>query len=242
MPDGRTPRRNELGQLIGEPIDGWVAPSRPPRRPLEGRWCRVEPIDPEVHADELFEAFARDREGGIWTYMPYGPFESSSEYRAWLEGYCTGTDPMFFAVRDTADSGRALGVASYCRINPTAGVIEVGHICYSPGLQRTTASTEAMYLMMRNAFELGYRRYEWKADSLNQESERAAVRLGFRFEGVFRQAIVYKGRNRDTRWLSVVDSEWPALKRRFETWLEPENFDARGRQRQALDADDGVLA
>ena len=147
---------------------------------------------------------------------------------------CLDDDPLFHAVVDRAN-GRATGVASYLRIEERAGVIEVGHINYAPPLQRTPASTEAMYLMMRRVFdELGYRRYEWKCDALNAPSRAAARRLGFRFEGIFRQATVYKGRNRDTAWFSVLDSEWPALKAAFERWLSPENFDEDGRQRQSL--------
>jgi RimJ/RimL family protein N-acetyltransferase len=170
----------------------------------------------------------------MWTYMPYGPFASLDEHQAWCRQMAASDDPLFYAIIDSA-SNRAVGVASYLRIEPMLGAIEVGHIAYSPLLQRTAAATEAMYLMMRRAFaELGYRRYEWKCDALNQPSRRAADRLGFTFEGTFRQAIIYKGRNRDTAWYSVIDSEWPDLKARYEAWLAPSNFDEKGVQRQSL--------
>jgi RimJ/RimL family protein N-acetyltransferase len=227
-------RRNELGQPIGEPVEGWAARPRPPREPIEGRFCRVEPLDPARHAEALFEANRQDAEGRMWTYMAYGPFARLDDYRAWADNAARGEDPLFHAIVDRA-SGRALGVASYLRIEPAIGVIEVGHIAYSPALQRTPAATEAMYLLMRRVFdELGYRRYEWKCDALNAPSRAAADRLGFRFEGVFRQATVYKGRNRDTAWYAVSDKEWPERKAAFEAWLDLGNFDAGGRQRRPL--------
>jgi RimJ/RimL family protein N-acetyltransferase len=228
--------RNELGQPIGFPVPNWTARPRPPRTPRQGRYAAIEPIDPERHAAELFEANAQDREGRMWTYMGYGPFASLAEYRRWMEGACLGDDPLFHAVRDLS-TGRAAGVASYLRIDPPVGVIEVGHIALAPALQKTIAATEAMFLMMARVFdELGYRRYEWKCDALNAPSRRAAERLGFAFEGVFRQATLYEGRNRDTAWYAIIDKEWPALKRAYERWLSPENFDADGRQRVSLGA------
>jgi len=228
--------RNRLGQPIGEPVPGWQPVPRPPRSALGGRFCRVEPLDPKRHAADLFAAYAEDREGRIWTYLPYGPFETAAAFAAWASDDCLGDDPLFHAVVDGA-SGRALGVASYLRIEPAVGVIEVGHINYAPRLQRTPAATEAMFLMMRRVFaELGYRRYEWKCDALNAASRRAAERLGFRFEGVFRQATMYKGRNRDTAWYAVIDKDWPALERAYGAWLDPANFDAEGRQKKALGA------
>jgi len=228
------PRRNHLGQPIGEPVPHWQPVSRPPRSVLEGRLCRIEPLDPARHAADLFAAYVEDAEDRIWTYLPYGPFATPAAFEAWMAASCVGDDPLFHAVVERA-SGRALGVASYLRIDPTVGVIEVGHINYAPRLQRTPAATEAMFLMMRRVFaELGYRRYEWKCDALNASSRRAAVRLGFRFEGVFRQATIYKGRNRDTAWYAIIDKDWPALERAYTAWLEPENFDAAGRQRLRL--------
>jgi RimJ/RimL family protein N-acetyltransferase len=230
------PRRNELGQPVGEPVPGWSPRPRPPRTPVRGRYAAIEPIDPGRHAAELHEANAADREGRMWTYMAYGPFASPADYRRWMESACLGEDPLFHAIRDLR-SGRAAGVASYLRIDPPVGVIEVGHIALAPALQKTPAATEAMFLMMARVFdELGYRRYEWKCDALNAPSRRAAERLGFTFEGVFRQATLYKGRNRDTAWYAVIDTEWPAVKRAYERWLDPGNFDAGGRQRVSLGA------
>lgn len=228
-----TPRTNDLGQPIGPPVPGWRPPPRPPRQTLAGRWCRVEPTDPARHAAELWSAYALDADARHWTYLPYGPFADLAAYRAWMDATCRGDDPLFFTVVDAA-SGRAVGLASYLRIDPLAGSIEVGHLRFSSLLQRTPAATEAMYLMMRNVFALGYRRYEWKCDALNAPSRAAAARLGLSFEGVFRQAWVVKGRNRDTAWFATTDGTWPALAAAFERWLDPANFDADGRQRTRL--------
>jgi RimJ/RimL family protein N-acetyltransferase len=225
--------RNALGQPIGHALPGWRPASLPPREPMVGRFCTVEPLDPARHAADLYAANAVDGEGRNWTYLPYGPFETESAYRAWVEKVSAGPDPLVQAIID-ASTRKATGVASFMRIDPANGVIEVGGINYSPLLQRKPAATEAMYLMMRRAFELGYRRYEWKCDSLNAPSRAAAQRLGFSYEGVFRQAWVYKGRNRDTAWFSIIDGEWPALREAFERWLAPANFDANGRQRTGL--------
>ena len=225
---------NRLGQPIGFSLSGWTARSRPPRTTMEGRYCRVDPIDMERHAAELHAANLEDESGANWTYLAYGPFAKLEDYKVWMTQTCLSDDPLFHAVVDRP-SQQAVGIASYLRIEENVGVIEVGHINYSPRLQQTPAATEAMYLMMRRVFdELGYRRYEWKCDALNAPSRRAAQRLGFRFEGIFRQATVYKGRNRDTAWFSIVDHEWPALRAGFERWLNPENFDAEGRQRERL--------
>ena len=228
------PPTNDLGQPIGEPVSGWAARPRPPRSVLAGRLCRLEPLDVAKHAAALHEAHAADRQGRNWTYLPYGPFASAGDYARWVEWAAAQQDPLFFAIVE-ALSARPVGTASYLRIEPAMGVIEVGHLAFSPALQRKPAATEAMYLMMRRAFdELGYRRYEWKCDSFNAPSCRAAERLGFRYEGTFRQAVVMKGRNRDNAWYSIVDGEWPALKRAFEAWLAPANFDAAGAQRRRL--------
>jgi RimJ/RimL family protein N-acetyltransferase len=197
---------------------------------MTGRWCQLDPVDVEHHADALFEAFSEDTENRIWTYLAYGPFESATALRHWIQENCLGNDPQFHAIIDQT-SGKALGVASYLRINPRDGVIEVGHINYAPRLQRTRSATEAMYLMMRRVFdEMGYRRYEWKCDALNTASRQAALRLGMTFEGVFRQATIYKHRNRDTAWFSILDREWPRMKIAFEAWLKPENFTKDGKQ------------
>jgi RimJ/RimL family protein N-acetyltransferase len=227
------PTTNHLGQPIGFPLPGWTPPPVPPRESMEGRYCRLEPLNPDRHAAALFEADAADTDGRSWTYLAYGPFRDLPGYRAWMDASCLGDDPLFFAVIDTAD-GWPAGLASYLRIAPAAGSIEVGGIHYSPRLQRTPAATEAMYLMMGRAFGLGYRRYEWKCDALNAASRAAAQRLGLSFEGVFRQAAVYKGRNRDTAWYAAIDSEWPALREAFLAWLAPDNFDEGGRQRRRL--------
>ncbi len=226
-------RVNELGLPVGAALEGWRPPPRPSRCVLEGRWCRVEPLDPERHTGQLFAANTLDREGRMWAYLSYGPFETPAQYRDWIALRAASDDPLFFAFVDAA-TGQATGLGSYLRIEPDSGSIEVGHLQFSPLLQRTPAATEAMYLMMRNAFELGYRRYEWKCDSLNERSRRAAERLGFTFEGVFRQATVYRGRNRDTAWYSIIDAEWPALNVGFLAWLDRRNFDAANRQRRTL--------
>jgi RimJ/RimL family protein N-acetyltransferase len=225
--------RNALGQPVGAPLPDWTAPPRPPREPMAGRLCRVEPLDPGRHAENLYRSNSLDTDGRNWTYMNYGPFDSFAAYRRWMEEFCLGEDPLFHAIVDSA-TGTAAGMASYHRIDPGAGVIEVGHLNYSPLLQRKPAATEAMYLMMKRAFELGYRRYEWKCDSLNAPSRAAAQRLGFSFEGIFRQATIYKGRSRDTAWYAAIDKEWPALERAFLRWLDPANFDSQGRQRMRL--------
>jgi RimJ/RimL family protein N-acetyltransferase len=198
---------------------------------MQGVWCVVEPLDPAQHADDLEAAFRGD--DSVWDYMGYGPFSEPGAYRQWAENAAQGDDPLFHAIVDRS-SGRALGVASYLRIDPSAGAIEVGHIAFSPALQRTRIGTEAMALMMRRAFELGYRRYEWKCNALNARSRKLAQRLGLSYEGVFRQAAVVKGRNRDTAWYAAIDSEWPALAQAFGIWLDPANFDAAGNQRRSL--------
>jgi RimJ/RimL family protein N-acetyltransferase len=234
--DMTTELTNALGQPIGAPVPSWEKRPLPPRTPIEGRTCRLEPLDPARHAEELFEAMGRDQDGRNWTYLAIGPFAAFGDFRAWLDKMAAGSDPLFHTVIDRA-TGRAVGVASYLRIDPANGVIEVGHIHFSPLLQRTPMATEAMFLMMRRVFdELGYRRYEWKCDSRNAPSRTAAARLGFQYEGLFRQALVYKGRNRDTAWFSIIDSEWPRLRAAFERWLAPENFDAEGRQQESLSA------
>jgi RimJ/RimL family protein N-acetyltransferase len=201
---------------------------------MEGRFCRLEALDPARHARDLFAANQRDAEGRNWTYLFVGPFADFESYRAWLEQVAEADDPLFHTIIDLKTE-KAVGVATFMRVDRANGVIEVGNINYSPLLQRTPAATEAMFLMMARVFdELGYRRYEWKCDSLNAPSRAAALRLGFQFEGIFRQAVIYKGRNRDTAWFSMIDGEWPALKRAYEQWLAPRNFDAEGRQRRKL--------
>ena len=210
---------NDLGQPIGYPVPGWSPPARPPRAPLEGRYCRIEPLDPDCHGPSLFEANLLDPAGAGWTYLPYGPFDDYAAYHAWATRVAVTEDPLFFAVVDRG-SDRAVGIASFLRIDPANGSIEIGHLHFSPLLQRTPASTDALFQMMKYAFELGYRRLEWKCNALNAPSRRAAQRLGLSFEGIFRQATVVKGRNRDTAWYAAIDREWPPLSAAFERWLE----------------------
>lgn len=215
---------------LGAPVVGWHVPPEPTGKVLSGNLVELVPLDPDVHAEGLFPAYQGHDQ--VWDYLPYGPFAAIDDYRAWMAEVTALPAHQFFAIRNReADAWQ--GVASYLRIAPQSGSIEVGHINFSPALQATPAATETMYLMMRWAFEVGYRRYEWKCNALNHGSRRAAQRLGFSFEGVFRQAVVSKGRNRDTAWFAAIDSEWPALKQAFETWLSPGNF-VNGKQRQSL--------
>ncbi len=226
--------KNALGQEIGFPVAGWSGAREPARAGVVGRYCRLEVLEASRHAAELFEAFSQDKENRIWTYLGYGPFAHEREFNDWAARMSAADDLLFFAVIDAA-RGSAVGVASYLRMDQAAGSIEVGHINFSPALQKTIAASEAMYLMMRRVFEeLGYRRYEWKCDALNARSRAAALRLGFTYEGTFRQATTYKGRNRDTAWFSIIDKEWPQRKEAFERWLCPSNFDEAGRQREPL--------
>jgi RimJ/RimL family protein N-acetyltransferase len=241
--------------ILGAPVPNWTAPASPDKavRPgqmqgqmqgqkqgqmqgqMQGQYVRLEPLVAADHCDDLFAAFAADSENRIWDYLPYGPFASATDLASWMVIKCSVPDPYFFAIIDQA-SNRAIGVASYLRINPQSGSIEVGHINFAPMLQATIGATEAMYMMMRWAFDEGYRRYEWKCDALNMKSRRAAQRLGLSFEGVFRQATVSKGRNRDTAWFAAIDAEWPALQAAFEAWLDPANFNLAGQQKQSLSA------
>jgi RimJ/RimL family protein N-acetyltransferase len=222
---------NALDQPVGPSLPQWQPPSPPATQTMQGCYCRLEALDPTLHTKQLYTAFSANADGGNWTYLGYGPFSDIKEFRRWMEQSSGGNDPLFFAVM--ADD-QAVGVASYLNIAPANGSVEVGHIHFSEALKRTPAATEAMYLMMRRAFEQGYRRYEWKCDALNAPSRRAAQRFGFSYEGIFRQAVVYKGRSRDTAWFAAIDAEWPSLQRAFETWLDPENFSEDGKQRLRL--------
>jgi len=221
-------------QPVGDSLPHWTARPRPPREPMQGHYCRLEPLDAARHGAELYAAFRQTPNDADWTYTFAGPFPDEASYIAYARTIETSEDPQFFAVISQA-SGRAIGSLAAMRIDPANGVIEVGNVAYSNLLKRTPAATEAQFLLMRRAFDdLGYRRYEWKCDSLNAPSRAAALRMGFQFEGIFRQAVVYKGRNRDTAWFSIIDSEWPAVRNGFEQWLAPDNFDSQGRQRQRL--------
>lgn len=225
---------NTLGHPIGFPLPEWSPRPQPPRTEMVGRYCRIELLDPEKHGDQLYAADMLDADGANWTYLFQDLPTDRSEYQKYLETIAASTDPLFHTIVD-AESGEAVGMAALMRIDPTNGVIEVGNIRYSPRLQRKPAATEAMYLFMKRVFdELGYRRYEWKCDSLNAPSKSAAQRLGFVYEGEFRQAVIYKGRNRDTSWFAMIDHEWPALKAAYEAWLAPENFTVDGQQKQRL--------
>jgi RimJ/RimL family protein N-acetyltransferase len=218
--------------MASEQID---APAkRPKRMGLPGRAINITPLDASVHADALFAGAGGDRNESLWQYLFEGPFLAREAFDTHLQQKALSEDPLFFAIIDK-HSGDAVGYAAYMRIEPAHRVIEVGSILFTPRLQRTIGATEAMYLMARYVFEdLGYRRYEWKCNALNAPSRSAALRLGFTFEGIFRQHMIVKGRNRDTAWFSMLDSEWPARKAAFERWLNPSNFDASGRQKRSL--------
>jgi RimJ/RimL family protein N-acetyltransferase len=211
----------------------WTPPPFPPRKVLEGRYCRLEPLDAARHGGEIAAAFAGAHD--VWAYLPTSEPSDAAEYQALLAAMAARTDIVPFAVIDRADD-KAKGHLWLMEIRPLHGVFEVGFITYSPGLQRTRPATEAIYLCGDYGFSLGYRRYEWKCNNRNEPSKRAALRYGFRYEGLFRQHQVVKGQNRDTAWYSIIDSEWPARKAAFERWLSPENFDRDGRQRQSLAA------
>ncbi len=200
----------------------------------QDEWLRWYLLILNVHGKELYEGIQGEAGERLWQYLFEGPFADRAAFDIHLKRIAASEDPLFFAILDNA-SGRAVGYASYMRIEPVHRVIEVGSILYTPRLQQTTLATEAMYLMARHVFEdLGYRRYEWKCNALNAPSRRAALRFGFTFEGIFRQHMIVKGRNRDTAWFSMLDSEWPARKANFERWLDPSNFSADGRQKVAL--------
>ena len=216
---------------LGIVVESWTIPPHPNWDVLTGKYCQLERLNAEKHAALLFRVF--EGHDQVWNYLPYGPFSSSSQYHRWVREAEAMTDTIFYVIKNL-QSGAFEGVASYLRIAPEAGSTEVGNINYSPALQRTPVATEAMFLMMQWAFEVGYRRYEWKCNALNKPSRRAGQRLGFSFEGVFRQAAIVKGRNRDTAWFAAIDSEWPALKEAFKAWLNGSNFDVTGQQVERL--------
>jgi RimJ/RimL family protein N-acetyltransferase len=218
---------------VGAPVTGDAA-RRPERIAMEGAYVMVAPLDPAQHGDALWQGAGGIGHQDLWRYLHSGPFPERGAFDEYLNTRAVSEDPMYFALVDRA-TGLATGHASYMRIDPPERVIEVGGILYTAALQKTRAATEAMYLMARYAFEdLGYRRYEWKCNVLNDASQSAARRLGFSFEGVFRQHMIVKGRSRDTAWFSMLDREWPERKQEFERWLAAENFDGMGRQKTRL--------
>ncbi|MDX1726178.1 MAG: GNAT family protein [Pseudomonas sp.] len=216
-------------------LSNWQPRPVPQRQPLAGRFVRLEPLDAARHGDDLWLAL-QGPDPALWDYLAYGPFASRAPFDAWLAGNAQSQDPLFFSVIDLT-RGRAVGLLSYLRITSRDGSIEIGHIAFGQAMQRTPGSTEAVWLLARHAFDdLGYRRLEWKCNACNARSLRAAERLGFIYEGLFRQHMVVKGRNRDTAWFAILDSEWPARRDAFERWLASDNFDAEGRQKQRLEA------
>ena len=206
----------------------------PSKKKLIGKYCHLEPIDIRKHSKDLYKNYSLDKKNVIWAYLPYGPFKSHVSFKKWLKSFCLNKDPFFYAIYSKKYK-QYCGMVSYLAITPEHGSIEVGHINYSPILQNTVEGTETMYLMMKNVFDdLGYRRYEWKCNNLNSSSKYAAERLGFKFEGIFRQMFIFKGRNRDTAWYSIIDKEWPNYKKKYLTYLKESNFTKANRQRKKL--------
>ena len=216
---------------LGEIVANWTPPIRPNFAVLKGRYVQLELLSAEHHAAQLFGAYVGH--DWVWDYLGYGPFSSASQYHRWMKEATQGDDPIFYALRDL-ETGQLGGVCSYLRIDPGAGSIELGHIVLAPVMQGTRAATEAFYLLMEWAFAAGYRRFEWKCHAMNIPSRRAAQRLGLSYEGVFRQALVTKGRNRDTAWFAAIDKDWPGLQAAYGAWLAPQNFDETGQQRERL--------
>jgi RimJ/RimL family protein N-acetyltransferase len=222
---------NEFAQRLGAPVPHWQAPPHPAAQPIEGLYCHLEPLKP-AHASDLFQHLGATENLPGWTYLPYGPFVRQGEFTHWIETQCGQNDPVFYAL--LSPQKIALGLASYLRITPEAGSIEVGHLHFAPAMARTPMATEALYWLIKQAFDWGYRRCEWKCNALNLPSRRAAQRLGLSFEGLFRQAAVIKGRNRDTAWFAATDADWPALEEALLSWLQPKNFTEEGQQLNRL--------
>jgi RimJ/RimL family protein N-acetyltransferase len=220
---------------LGEQIVDWTAATMPERAPARGAHVLLRPLDAARDAEPLFAlSHPPDGDPSLWTYLPDGPYENVEQLRQTLRWAQTTSDAVYFTIAP-ADDTPALGMAAYLRIDPHMGSIEIGHVLFGASLQRTTAATEAIFLLLRRAFEeLGYRRVEWKCNALNAASRRAAERFGFAFEGVFRNHMVVKGRNRDTAWFAITNEDWPAIKEGFEAWLDPANFDGQGRQIRSL--------
>ncbi|MFD2307411.1 GNAT family N-acetyltransferase [Enterococcus termitis] len=227
-------RKNEYDQPIGKEVIGWTTRELPEKFKLEGQYCSLERVSLEKHLDDLYEVYGPNSRPENWTYIPLNRFEDKSVFADYLQTISQSLDPVHYAIIDKSN-GKALGTLALMRIDQEQGSAEVGFVIYADELKRTRIATEAQYLAACYIFdELGYRRYEWKCDALNEPSRKAALRLGFVFEGVFRQAVVYKERNRDTAWFSIIDSEWPKVKQRIETWLAPENFTEEGKQKSSL--------
>lgn len=226
---------NDFGQELGLTITNWAAKAKPAQISLEGTYCILRPITAQTKLKELYESFNFENDGSSWTYLPYGPFTSLDEFKSWLATtLAKEVDTQLYTVEKINDP-RPLGIIGYLRINPEHGVIEIGHVHFSKLLQKTSMATEAIYLMINHALkDLAYRRCEWKCNSLNKASVKTALRIGFQFEGTFRQTNVFKNQNRDTSWFSIIDSEWQSLARRLEAWLQASNFDDEGKQRRSL--------
>lgn len=225
--------KNEFGQEIGFEVLNWEGAKFPEKITIHGNFCILEPLE-KRHAKALFDAFSIRNQGESWTYLPYGPFAAIADFEQWIDKIEAEADTQLYAILDKTTQ-QPLGISGYLRINPQLGSIEVGHLHYSKLLQRTAIATECMFLLMRYAFDdLNYRRYEWKCDELNIPSVNAAQRLGFSYEGTFRQSMVYKNRNRNTAWFSIIDKEWPDLKNKFSRWLDLSNFDENGQQKISL--------
>ena len=220
-----------MSHELGTPLPDWKPATVPPRDVMRGRHCQLSPLTLN-HAPQLWRALADHPD--LWRYLPDGPFASEADFSAWMSVQLRRDDAIFWAIEN--DAGAPVGLCAYLRIDPDNGSIEIGNVLFSPALQRTRAATEAMFLLMRAVFERGFRRYEWKCNALNAPSRAAARRLGFSYEGTFRNAMIVKGRNRDTDWFSITAEEWPARQSALEAWLAPENFDANGAQIARLDA------
>ncbi len=221
-------------QALGFSMENWSSRIQPNKALIKGDYCILQRLNQKLHSKELYTAFQQDSSEQIWTYLPYGPFKNFEEFDLWVKEKEQSNDPLFYTILNT-ESNKAIGYISFMRIQPAHGVLEIGHVVFSPELQKTTAATEVIYVLLNYAFtELGYRRVEWKCDALNEKSGKAALRFGFTFEGIFRQALVYKNRNRDTAWYSIIDAEWPSIKAAYQNWLSPNNFDQNGKQIQPL--------
>lgn len=226
--------KNQFGQTLGAAVDNWVTRQTPQQINLQGQYCLLEPMNIDKHANDLYLALTSNNEGESWTYLPYGPFASLVEFQTWLQKTMLDTTTQLYAILNTKTK-QVVGISGYLRITPEHGVIEIGHLHFSSLLKRTPMATEAIYLMLKFVFdELGYRRCEWKCNALNEASHLAALRFGFKFEGIFRQHFVFKNHNRDTAWFSIIDNEWPPLKMKYKKWLAANNFNSDGIQIKKL--------